>query len=148
MLFVENGQLLWGAAPKDEIEIPQYCEACFVWDGINWNVVYINDSRFVNDAGGVVYPVNSIVASGNYNVGDVANGDPQYEIIHNKAIPGDYNVLFSVKSNNAALYFKDNKLCGTWWHHATNKPNRFWVSLQEISGEVQNVSITWLIIKL
>lgn len=142
-----NGPLLWAGTPKNSIDIPRYTEAGFVWDGTNWNVVYLVDSAWAN-AASVTYPVNSIVASGNYNVGDVAGGDPQYEIIHNKAIPGDYNVLLSIKSNNAATYFRNNKIGSTWWHHATNKPNRFWVSLQEISGEVQDLSITWAIIKL
>lgn len=143
----QNGTLLWAGSPKASIDIPRYSEGGFVWDGTNWNVVYLCDSTWAN-AASVTYPVNSIVASGNFSIGDVGAGDPQWEITHSKNIPGDYNVLLSIKSNNAATYFRNNKMGSTWWHHATDKPNKFWVSLQEISGEVQDLSITWVIVKL
>lgn len=138
------GTLLWAGVPKAFVNIPRYCEAGFVWDGINFNVVYFNDSSFVNAA---VIPLG-VIASGIVAIGDVPAGDPQYTVTHNKNITGDYDVFLSVKSNSAALFFRNNKIGSTWWHHSTDKPNKFNFSLQEISGEVQDLSINWAIIKL
>lgn len=142
-----NGQLLWAGVPKSEIDLPLYSDACFVWDGTNWNVVWLVQSTFINAA--TILP-GTTIAAGLYSIGDVAPGDPVYTIIHNMDITGDYGVLLSIRSNDAALYYRDNKL-GCSWYHDTNsaqKKNKFYVTLQELSGEVQNVSIFWTIIKL
>lgn len=141
----QNGTLLWSGSPKSSIDIPQYCEGAFVWDGTNWNVVYMVQSTWQN-AGAT--PAGSILGVGRYNVGDVAGGDPIYTITHNLNISGDYLVFFSLESNDPALYHRNNKVGGTWWHHATEKNNKFYVSLQEISAEVQNLTIAWLIVKI
>lgn len=141
-----NAPLKWGNTTKASLDIPSFTEACFVYDGTQWNVVYFTDSRFAN-AAPTLQPLQ-VVGCGNFSVGDVPGGDPTYEIIHNLNIPGDYNVILSIKSNSSSTAFRNNKICSTWYHHATNKPNRFYVSLQEISGETQDLSISWLLIKL
>jgi hypothetical protein len=141
----DNGPLLWAGATKAEIDLPLYSEGMFVWDGTNWNVVYFIDSSFIN-AGAL--PPLAVVGAGNYNIGDVPGGDPSYEVTHNLDIPGDYLVILSIKSNSASTFFRNNKIGSTWWHHTVNKPNKFMFSLQEISGEVQDLSVSWLIIKL
>lgn len=140
-----NAPLLWGTTTKSEIDIPSYHEAMFVFDGASWNVFFLCDSTWVN--GQTINP-GYVLGFGNVNVGDVPAGDPVYAIVHNLNIAGDYIAFVSIKSNAEATYFRNNKICNTWYHHATDKPNRFWVSLQEITGEAQDLSITWIIIKI
>jgi hypothetical protein len=140
-----NGTLLWAGSPKTSLDIPQYHEGAFVWDGTNWNVVYLAQSTWVNGMGAPA--AGAILGVGTFNVGDVASGDPVYTITHNLNISGDYGLLFTLESNNAASYFRNNKVGGTWYHHATDKPNKVYVSLQEISSEVQDLTISWMIYK-
>jgi hypothetical protein len=141
----QNGTLLWAGSPKTSIDIPSYCQGAFVWDGTNWNCIYMVQSTWVNGAGAPV--AGTTLGVGRFNVGDVAPGDPIYEIVHNLGIAGDYLFFYSLESNNSATYFRNNKVCGTWWHHATQKANRVLVSLQEISGEAQDLTIAWIIVK-
>lgn len=140
-----NAPLIWGDATKAEITLPRYTNACFSFDGVNWNVVWMASSLF-SEAVGV--PPGTVVNAGVFPIGDVAPGDPIYLVNHGSAIAGDYMVQLSIKSNVAATYHRNNKICSTWWHHATDKPNKFYFSLQEISGEVQDLSVSWVIIKL
>lgn len=141
-----NGTLLWAGSPKTSLAIPRYCEACFIWDGTNWNVVYITQSTFVNGGTGPV--AGEIIMAGQTVLGDVPAGDPTYTITHNQAIVGDYVVFLSIQSNSAATYSRDNKLGYCWFHHATDKPNKFIASLQELSPESQNVTLVWMLVKL
>lgn len=140
-----NGTLLYAGSPKAEIDIPRYTEGAFVWDGTNWNIVYMVDSSWVNTAGPAA--AGTILGVGTYNVGNVAAGDPIYTIEHNLNISGDYMVQFSLETNNIADFTKNNRIGGTWVHHATDKANKFYVSLQELASETQNLSIAWVIIK-
>lgn len=141
-----NGNLKWGSTTKTTIDLPLYTEAAFVWDGVQWNVWILVDSRVWQSS---TLPAGTILGAGSYNIGDVAAGDPIYTVNHALNITGDYHVFLQVKSNNSAVYFRDNKLCSTWWHETdvNLKKNQFKFSLQEISGEVQNVSVVWLIVK-
>jgi hypothetical protein len=82
------------------------------------------------------------------SLGDVPAGDPIYTITHNLAISGDYKLFPSIQSNSAATYFRDNKLGCCWYHHATDKPNKVYVSLQEISPEVQDITLCCLLVKV
>jgi len=139
-----NGTLLWGASPKSSIEIERYSDAAFVWDGTNWNRVYITPPV---DESAATPVAGDILGVGTYDVGNVASGDPVYTITHNLAISGDYGVLYSIESNSAADYHRDNRIGGSWFHHTTDKPNKFYVGLQELASETQNLSIFWTIIK-
>lgn len=141
-----NGTLLWAGSPKTSIDIPPYSEACFVWDGTNWNVKYFIDSSFAN-AGST--PANTVLGVGELNVGDVlgTNPDPLYTVTHNLGITGDYKVFLSVRSNNSATYWLNNKVGLAWHHHATDKPNKFYITAQELSIEVQDLSIVWICVK-
>ncbi|HYD92581.1 MAG TPA: hypothetical protein VEA37_13975 [Flavobacterium sp.] len=142
-----NGDLIWAGANKDTIDIPQYTQGAFVWDGVNWNVVYISNSAFVN--AGTMAP-NTIVGTGVFAYGDVHVGDPARPVIHNLNIDGDYNVVLCIKSNTAALAHRNDRCQVTWYHDATVsvKKNRFWIMMDEITGgEVQDLSISWVIIK-
>lgn len=141
-----NGQLKWGAVPKSSIELQQYCDACFTWDGTFWNVVWLVKSDFIN---GVTIPAGTILGTGTYNQGDLPPGDPILTVVHNLDITGDYNVLFSLRSTNLT-FGKNNKMpTPTFWHDPTTatKKNRFYFSMQEITGEVQDLVIYWVIIK-
>lgn len=140
-----NGTLLWAGSPKSSITIPTYHEAGFVWDGTNWNVVYMSQSTWQNSTAPVA---GQVMGVGRYSVGDVGAGDPIYTITHNLNISGDYLLMFSLESNSAATYFRNNKVGGTWYHHATDKPNKVYVSLQEISPETQDLTIAWMIVKI
>jgi hypothetical protein len=140
-----NGTLLYKGSPKASLSIPRGTEAAFTWDGTNWNAVYINESTWVDGAGTPV--AGTILGTGRFLIGDVAAGDPLYTITHNLNISGDYMIVPTIETNNAANYTKNNKMGIAWHHHATDKANKVYVTLQEISGEVQDLYIAWVIIK-
>lgn len=140
-----NGPLRWPGGDVTSRTIPAKCEAGFVWDGTKWNVVYMVQSTWAD----VTTPQpGQTLGVGRYAVGDVPTGDPIYTVTHNLNIPGDYLVFWSLESQTAANYYRNNKVCGTWWHHATEKQNKFYISLQEISSEVQDVNIVWMLVKI
>jgi hypothetical protein len=89
--------------------------------------------------------LNKIAGSGVFNVGDVPGGDPEYTVTHNLNIVGLYIVHGSIMSNNSATYYLNNKVSWTWYAPLANS---FKFSLQELSGEVQDLSFAWTIIKL
>lgn len=141
----DNAPLRWtDGADKATLELKARRECCVVFDGVKWNVVYLCDSDFAEDPG--ITP-GTIMGSGLFAVGDVGGGDPSYTVTHNLNITGDYLVFMSIRSNVEATAFRDNKLCWSWYHHATDKPNKFKFTMQELSSEVQNISMAWLIIK-
>ncbi len=143
-----NKPLKWiDGANKAELKLKSGREAMFSFDGAFWNVVYLCDSIFPDPS---IVPAGTVLGSGNTYWGDVGPGDPSFTIVHNLNITGDYNVFLSVKSANPANYAKNNKMpTPTWWHdgNAAIKKDRFYCSMQEITGEVQDVTVTWLIIK-
>lgn len=138
-----NAPLLWDGSPKTELDIPQFAQICVSFDGSDWNVVW-----FVQGLGTTTAQPLDILGAGNLAVGDVPAGDQVYDVVHNLGISGDYIVILSIKSNSESTYFRNNKMGSTWWHSLTDKPNKFRFSLQEISGEVQDLSVSWLIIKI
>jgi len=141
-----NGNLKWGNTTKTTIDLPLYFGAAFVWDGTQWNVIYYYDSRVVN---ATTTPAGTVMGVGLHFIGDIAAGDPVYTVTHNLNITGEYHVWLQVKSNDGTTAFRDNKLCHTWWHETVTatKKNQFKFSVQEISGETQNVSVVWVILK-
>lgn len=140
-----NKPLRWiNGTDKAELEIKSGREALFTFDGAKWNVVYLVDSNFAEDPG--ITP-GTVLGIGNFAIGDVPGGDPAWAITHNLDIDGDYKVFLSIDSKTGAQYVKNNKIGMTWWHHNTDKPNKFNVSLQEISPEVQDCDLTWMIVK-
>lgn len=140
-----NADLLWAGSDKTEIDIPSYSEAAFVFDGSKWNVVYLCDSSWMNEADDPV--AGDILGTGKENIGDVPAGDNLYTITHNKGIVGDYNVMGSIFNNDSGTHFRNNKMGWSWHHHPTDKPNKFIISVQELAGEVQTLSFAWLLIK-
>ena len=140
-----NGPLKWPGGDVTSRAIPSRCEAGFVWDGTKWNVVYMVQSTW---ADGTTPQPGQTLGVGRYAVGDVPSGDPLYTITHNLAISGDYLVFWSLETQNAANYHRNNKVCGAWHHHATDKANKFHITLQEITGEVQDVNIVWMLVKI
>lgn len=140
-----NGPLRWPGGDVTSRTLPSKCEACFVWDGTKWNVVYMVQSTW---ADGTTPQPGQTLGVGRYAVGDVAGGDPLYTITHNLNISGDYLVFWSLETISAANYHRNNKVCGAWHHHATDKANKFHISLQEISSEVQDVNIVWMLVKI
>lgn len=140
-----NAQLLWQSGNKDSIALPLYTEACFVFDGINWNAVYMTDASYIN-AGAAIQP-GQIVAAGQYFVGNIPAGIQLYTITHNKNISGDYMVMFSIKGTPGTVT-SDNDIGVTWWHSVGNQPNEFIMALEERVAGVQSATMCWLIIKL
>lgn len=140
-----NGPLRWTGGDVTSRTIPAKCEGAFVWDGTKWNVVYMVQSTW---ADGTTPQPGQTLGVGRYAVGDVAGGDPLYTITHNLNISGDYLVFWSLETITAANYHRNNKVCGAWHHHATDKSNKFHITLQEISSEVQDVNIVWMLVKI
>lgn len=89
--------------------------------------------------------LNKIAGYGLVNFGDIGGGDVVKQVNHNLNIAGNYIVIGCLKSNQAALHYRDNKVTWTWFNPQANS---FQVSLQENASEVQDVSFSWLIIKL
>lgn len=154
VIVFDNAPLTWGnGTTKDSINIPQYCTAGFVYDGVFWNCVYISKADFINSASPSA--PNTIVHAGEFVIGDVPGGDPIYEVVHNKNIVGGYMVVFCNKtpedaSNLPPSRLYDNDISGTWFHHinAANKANSFFVCVQERAAGLQNLRISYIIVKL
>lgn len=138
-----NAPLLWGATTKSSIDLRDYEQAAFVFDGANWNVVYISSSEFVNIPG---VPPGTILGTGDFNIGDLAGGDIEFVISHNLGIVGDYNVIVCVRGTSASRGL-DNDVIVIWYHDVADKPNKFRVCCQEKAAGVQNMGVAWLIIK-
>lgn len=155
-IYFNNAPLKWGNTTKAAITLTDFQSCCLVFDEAAgfWELVYLVDSTIFEVGAGSPLP-GSVIGAGRflityagYTNGDVPGGDPQWEIPHNKGIVGDYLVFLSLESNTTASIASNNRVTFTWCHHATDKPNKFIVSLQELSAELQNISINWLIIKL
>lgn len=141
----ENAPLLWNNTTKSFIDLKLYWEGAFVYDGTNWNVIYLVNSSELN--GDVQVLPGAVLGRGRYNVGDVPGGNGMlYTITHGLNIAGDYDVQFSIMSNSANMGV-DTRAIGVWKHHATNKANAFLLHLHEFAGDIQNITIVWLLIK-
>lgn len=138
-----NAPLIYNNATQTSVSVPELGFAAFVFDGANWNVIYMNV-----DIAAPQVKRGQILGLGSFYVGDVPAGDPAWDIVHNLNIQGDYMVQLSIQSVNASLFWKNNLICSTWWHSLTDKPNRFSVSLAETKSEGQDATICWTIIKL
>lgn len=139
-----NGPLLWGNTTKTIIELPIYTQAGFTWDGTNWNVEYLVDARYYENI--IPAPAaGDILGVGSFNIGDLPPSYP-YAVTHNKNIVGDYMVLGSIKTNNS-IQDRDNTITWAWWHHVSDKPNKFNITLQEIYPEVQNIEFAYILVK-
>jgi len=141
-VIFDNAPLKWGTGTKAEIELPLYTEAGFSFDGTNWNVAYISDSRFIENPAG--YQEGDFIHSGTVYLGDVASGDPSFTVTHNKAISGAYMVKGTIYHLGATPW-KDNTV--TWCLY-DRQTNSFKICLQEIYPEVQNCQFIWEITKL
>lgn len=140
-----NAPLKWGATTKAEIDIPDYCEACFVFDGTNWNVVYITQSTFVNSSSPTP---GVIIGIGTTYLGNTPVGDFIHTISHNLNIAGDYLVFFSSKSTIAAAGHDDDTQIA-WYHSTLDKPNEFVVMIGQPSGSIgHDLTLCWMIIKV
>ncbi len=141
-----NKPLKWiDGANKATLELKSGREACFSFDGAFWNVVYLIDSAFAENP--AIVP-GTILGVGTAVIGDFPGGDPLLTITHNLAIAGNYMIFFGIDSKTGANFSKNNKMPQvTWWHHATDKPNKFHFSMQEITGEVQDFNLNWMIVK-
>ncbi len=142
-----NKPLKWtDGADKAEITLTSRQQAMFTFDGLKWNVVYLVDSQIFVDPGTV--PVGTILAAGTQAQGDIPAGDPAIVIVHNAAITGNYMLLVSFLNNVPAAYGPNNKICWSWHHHPTDKPNKVILTPQEVAAEGQNVTICYTLIKI
>lgn len=140
-----NKPLLWiDGTTKATLDLLPRQHAMFTFDGDNWTVVYLVDATFADNPAIVA---GTILLVGSQNLGDIPGGDPLITIIHNGDITGDYMIVGSFKNNNPADWGKNNKICWSWHHHATEKKDKFYLTPQELAGEVQSVSFTYILIK-
>lgn len=140
-----NFPLRWTGGDKASLDLPNLCEISVVFDGAKWNIVWLSSSSNVFPP--AAPPAGTILGAGLFAIGNLPGGDPEYTIIHNKAIAGDYLVLFSLKGTQATRAF-DNDVIAVWYHHATDKPNKFIICIEEKSPNNQNITIAWTLIKL
>lgn len=138
-----NAPLLWNGATKSSIDVPLFSEAAVVFDGSNWNVVYLIDSKWQTTA---VIPAGTFLGDGTLNLGNIPAGNHVYEVIHNLNITGDYNVMICLKGTEAT-WVQDNNVTLVWWHHPTEKSNKFKLSVEEWAPGVQNLSVYYRIYK-
>lgn len=140
-----NAPLKWKNTTKTTFNVGEYCEAAFVFDGAQWNVVYITTSAA--SLGGDVpnyYPIKA----GETYIGDVAVNDPVYPISHNANIAGNYTVMISIKTPVGGNRINNNLICGSWMHNVADKPNKFDFTPQQIDNVANSMELCWLLIKL
>ena len=135
-----NAPLLYGDTAINQISINSKSEACFTFDGTNWNVVYLTEKPEVSEL--------EIIAKGALKIGDVWQRDQVFTVRHNKAIQGDYIVMTSIRSDNPNMHHRDNTMGYCWFHSPTDKTNEFKISFQEFNRKDQNISLCWLIVKI
>lgn len=144
-----HAPLLWNAGTVSTILLPLRSEMMVVWDGTNYNVVYMSD---VVALGTTTPQPGQTLGVGTVFFGDVANGDTQTILNHNLNITGDYLVFFSRRAGGAASAPRDNDVQISWWHHtsAPLKADSFLLSLGDPFNvaPAQNLTLCWLIIKL
>lgn len=142
--------LLWGTGTLSSIQLPLHSEACFVYDGTNFNVVYITQSSFITDA--TVIKPGDTVGAGTVLFNDIPNGDTQYVLNHNLNIDGDYIIFFSRKAGTTGSAPRDNDIQISWLHHASaiTKKDSVILNLGDPFNvaPVQQLTLCWLIIKM
>lgn len=142
-VIFDNAPLKWGNSTKAEIELPLYTDAAFSFDGTNWNVVYLCDSRWTETPAG--YQKGDFIDNGYVNIGDVASGDPTITVTHNKGITGaTYHVKGTIRHLGSTPY-RDNTIC---WCVSDQLADSFKICLQEIYPEVQNCQFVWEMTKM
>lgn len=150
-----NGTLKVLGGTVGSITLLPSFSACFSWDGGNWNIVYYTKSEATAAGKGTIIEVGeyTLPARG-FGTGDLPVSPQVYEIVHGKAIAGDYTVLVSVKHAVAASIaapgtsISSLRVALIWFHHTTDKANRFCVALTEYQALTQNIIVSWVLIKL
>lgn len=163
-IFFNNAPVKFNGVMEPTLTLKDNQSMAVVYDAIGgfWNVIYLSDSSFFIAAGGGGFaPLQTVQAGrtainlgGGYPLGDLPPGDILVSVLHGMNIVGDYLVFTSLEviptgatpavDNTGA----SNKVTHAWCHHASNKANEFYVTLQELTSEVQKLSIAWVIIKL
>jgi hypothetical protein len=140
-----NAPLLWNNVTKNSIDLPLYTEGCFEYDGVNWNVIYLSDSRWVN-AGSVV--PGDVLGVGELHVGNVNRAAWLWTITHNLGIAGDYYAFVSVRGT-ATTAAADTNICVSWRHHASDKANSFHVITREPENvsSLNDITLCWVLFK-
>lgn len=158
-IFFNNAPIKYDGVDQPAIVLRDNQSGAFVYDATagKWSIVYLVDSTFYGliAPGAGVYPPLSIVQAGRteiniapYAIGDLPPGDILVDVVHGLGIVGDYIVMVSLEVDNIANTGASNKVAHAWCHHATDKPNRFQVTLQELTNETQHINLSWIIIKL
>jgi hypothetical protein len=132
-----NAPLKWGTTTKTEISLHLFNEASFVFDGTNWNVCYLSDKSLSSTPGAIIY-------AGSFTIGDVPGVDTEYTVTHNQNISGDYMILLSIRGTIPTKR-QDNDVMLSYYDV---QPNTFKIYVQEIFSGVQNIAITYVLIRL
>lgn len=140
-----NKPLKWGNTTKDSISIPAFCEGCFVFDGDFWNVVYLSQTTWVNNASPQSSGQN--IAIGEIHLGNVAVGDFIVDVTHGLDIVGDYYVFLSCRGTAATLT-RDDDVQLAWYHHPTDQANKFKLGYGIPVGSIgHDITICYLLVK-
>lgn len=142
-IYFDAATLIEGNTTAAVFDLPYGSTCEFVFDGTSWNksIIVIGDP----------VPPAALVIEGRglFNIGDVPGGGGTfYEINHGLNIVGDYLCFISIKSNTTADHSKDVKVSAQWFHHVTDKPNKFWLIVAELTSNVQNIAVAWMIVKI
>lgn len=140
-----NAPLRWDNTTKPSITLPKYTEACFIFDGTVWNVVYLSNTSWVNSSSPQTPGQN--IGVGEVLLGNVPVGDFAIDVTHNFAIVGNYYVFPSCRGAAATLG-KDDDLQLAWHHHATDQANKFRLGYGIPNGSIgHNITVCFLIVK-
>lgn len=139
-----NAPLKWKATTKTELDLVDYASYAFVFNGTQWDVIWITPSV---EAAGAGIQAGDILGNGKVVVGDIPKHDPEYIVTHDLDIVGDYDVFLSIKTTEGGNRINNNMITNAWMHHTTDKPNKFLIHPQQIDNVTNSATICWVIIK-
>lgn len=136
-VIFENAPLLWGSAPKAELEIPFSSTVEFTFDGANWNCTMFNSIPAA-----AVAPAGIIKYMGTKDVGDVPNDDVLINVVIPNQGSGNYKVAGTLVGYGAD-WDKDNDVM---WIITDKQATSFKLSLRQITRNTQNLKFDFVII--
>ena len=134
----DNAPLLWGNTTKTSLALPFSSTCEFSWDGTNWNC-----TLYSAPAAPVVNS-NDIFYNANFAIGDMH--EDEYTIIHGQNVAFPYRAIGMIMSSSTD-HAKDNTVCFAIRENSFTA-NQFKITMQEVFGDIQNISFRYWLVKL